>query len=95
MKGRTRLTLKHSVDIRPHATVEVEVNELVEVVPAAVGIFFIRKALGLKGVDTPNSGFKDDWEGTNPTIVLINSGVNVVELRKGDELGELFFFPHM
>lgn len=85
----TKLTSSVRVDIQPNSTVDIVVKEKVFIPEEHYGKFFIRKRLGQKSLLHSDSPFPPSWIG-NPTITINNTGPNLVEIREGDELGELY-----
>lgn len=83
-----KITAVENFTIRAGSSPDVKVNEDVSIPPNHKGVFHIRKSLGNKSLNVPNSPFHEGWEG-RPEICLINTGANDVEFRAGDELGEL------
>lgn len=83
-----KITAVENFTIRAGSSPDIKVNEEVSIPPNHKGVFHIRKSLGNKSLNVPNSPFHEGWEG-RPEICLINTGANDVDFRAGDELGEL------
>lgn len=88
-----KLTSEIHAEIRPDATVDIPVREMI-IIPAhgVIGKFFIRLSLARKSLNSPDCKFRAGWSGKS-SIVLHNSGPNIVYIREGDELGELDLLP--
>ena len=93
-----KLTVKNRCEIPVDAVVEVEVNEEVHIHSdlgkQCYGQFYLRKCLAKKGLlQCVHSPFPANWKG-KPLIVVKNDDVTPIELRDGDEIGEIWIFTH-
>lgn len=70
----------------------VQIRDRISIPEGCYGVFFVRKSLAVKGLSSPHCIFHSQWEGV-PTIALMFNGVNIVEIRAGDEIGELLIQP--
>ena len=93
-----KLTVKNRCEIPVGSVVEVEVNEDVHIHSdlgkQCYGQFYLRKCLAKKGLQQKVfSPFPANWKG-KPLIVVKNDDVAPIELRAGDEIGEIWIFTH-
>ena len=85
-----KLRIKENVIIQPQSHGEVEISTLVCVPIQQTGIFSIRQSLAGKGLYTSGTNFKQNWAG-NPRIIVTNKSLNPIELKAGEEIGEISF----
>lgn len=84
-----KLTSAQRCDIKPGATVEIPVNEFINIPDSnVVGKFFLRVAWAMRSLIAPDLKYRAGWSG-KPSIVIYNGGPNLVEIIKDAELGEL------
>ena len=91
-----KLTVKNRCEIPVGSVVEVEVSEEVHIHSdlgkQCYGQFYLRKCLAKKGLlQCVNSPFKNGYKGS-VLVVVKNDDVAPIELRVGDELGEVWIF---
>ena len=85
-----KLKIKDTIIIQPQTHGVVEISTLVCVPCNQTGIFSIRQSLAEKGLYTSGTGFKEKWYG-RPRIIVTNKSLNPIELRAGEEIGEISF----
>ena len=93
-----KLTVKNNCEIPVNNVDEVEVNEEVHINSdlgkQCYGQFYLSKCLAKKGLlQCAHSPFPANWKG-KPLIVVKNDDVSPIELRSGDEVGEIWIFTH-
>lgn len=89
--SKNKLTLKKRSTIHVGAVVDLEVNEFVNV-EGIYATFHIRKCLAKSGlIQLVSTPFPQGFCGL-PTISVKNDSVSDIELREGDEIGELWCF---
>lgn len=75
-------------DLSPGKSTSIKVNENVSIPEDAYGQFFIRKKHALEMINAPQCVFHSGWSG-EPTIILMNLGNTIFEIKEGEELGEI------
>ena len=91
-----KLTVKNRCEIPVGGVVEIEVAEEVHI-HSDLGKqcyvqFYLRKSLAKKGLlQCVHSPFPANWRG-KPLIVVKNDDVAPIELRVGDEIGEIWIY---
>ena len=98
MYTRYKLTCAKRMTISVGAIVEIEVKEEITIPKSEsnttnnYGKFYLRKSLAKRGLDQRvHTPFPDGWKGV-PLIVVKNDDVAPIELREGDEIGEVFIY---
>lgn len=85
-----KLKIKNSVTIQPGSHGEVEISTPVHVPVTQTGILSLRKTLARQGLYTSGITFKQGWIG-KPTIIVTNNSGSLIELKEGEEIGEISF----
>lgn len=88
-----KLTLKQRCEIQPNSSVELPISEVIKIPENCYGKFYLRKSLAKKGLIAPDLPFHPNWESSEVFILVSNFGANQVELREGNEIGELWLIP--
>ena len=91
-----KLTVKNRCEIPVGSIVEIEVNEDIHIHSdlgkQCYGQFFLRKCLAKKGLlQCVHSPFKNGYKGS-VLVVVKNDDIVPIELRAGEELGEVLIF---